>query len=43
MIYDDVKYLCKKSWVEDDNNLRIDRSKKRDQGKCISNESKKHI
>ena len=42
MNYDEFKDLCRKSWEEDYNYLRIDRSKKRDQGRyCICNESKK--
>ena len=42
MNYDEFKELCRKSWEEDYNYLCIDRSKKRDQGKCcICNESKK--
>ena len=41
MNFDEFKELCRKSW-EDYNYLYIDRSKKRDQGKCcICNESKR--
>ena len=39
--YDEFKELCRESWEEDHNYLCIDRSKKRDQGRCcICNESK---
>ena len=41
MSYDEFKELCRKSREEDNNYLRIDRSKKRDQGRyCICIESK---
>ena len=41
MSYDEFKQLCRKSWEEEYKYLRIDRSKKRDEGKhCICNESK---
>ena len=41
MSYDELKELWKKSWEEDYIHLRIDRSKKRGQGRyCICNESK---
>ena len=41
MSYDEFKEICRKSWEEDYNYLRIDRSKLRDQGShCICNESK---
>ena len=41
MNYDEFNEKCRKSWKEEDNYLRIDRSKKRDQGRyCICNESK---
>ena len=39
--YYEFKKLCRKSWVEENNYLCIDKSKKRDQGRyCIYNESK---
>ena len=42
MNYDEFKDLCRKSWEEDYNYICIDRSKKRDQGKCcICNESER--
>ena len=42
MRYDEFKEFCRKSREEDYNYLRIDRSKKRDQGRyCNCNESKK--
>ena len=40
--YVDFKELCRKSWEEDYNYIRIDKFKKKDQGRyCICNESKK--
>ena len=42
MNYDEFKEFSRKSWEEDYNYLRIDKSKKRDHGRyCICNESKK--
>ena len=42
MIHDEFKELCRKSWEEEYDYRYIDRSKKRDQGKCcICNDSKK--
>ena len=44
MKYDEFQDLCRKSWEEDYNNLCIERSTKRDQGRyCTSNESKKNV
>ena len=41
MKYVELKELCRKSWEKDYDYLCIDRSKKRDQGKCcICNENK---
>ena len=41
MCYDHCKHLCRKSWEEASNYLCIDRSKKRDQGRCcICNQKK---
>ena len=41
MRYDEFEDLCRKSWEEDYNYLCIDRSKKKDRGRCcICNESK---
>ena len=41
MSYDDFKQLCRNSWEKDYIYLRIDRSKKIDQGRhCIYNENK---
>ena len=42
--YDEFKELCRKSWEEGYIYLRIQRSKKRDQGRyCICDESKKNV